>query len=31
MGFFREKNIYNQLIQLATARGATETNILRKV
>jgi hypothetical protein len=29
LGFFREKNIYKQLAQLATARGATETNISR--
>jgi len=29
LGFFREKNIYKQLAQLATARGATETTILR--
>jgi len=29
LGFFREKNIYKQLAQLATARGATETRILR--
>ena len=29
LGFFCEKNIYKQLAQLATARGATETIILR--
>jgi hypothetical protein len=29
LGFFREKNIYKQLAQLATAGGATETNISR--
>jgi hypothetical protein len=29
LDFFREKNIYKQLVQLVTARGATETNILR--
>ena len=29
LGFFREKNIYKQLAQLATARGATEANISR--
>ena len=29
LDFSREKNIYKQLTQLATARGATETNILR--
>ena len=28
LGFLREKNIYKQLAQLATARGATETTIL---
>ena len=26
LAFFREKNIYKQLAQLATSRGATETN-----
>jgi hypothetical protein len=29
LGFSREKNIYKQLAQLATARGATEANISR--
>jgi len=29
LGFFYEKSIYKQLAQLATARGATETNISR--
>ena len=29
LGFSREKNIYKQLAQLATARGATEAKISR--
>ena len=31
LGFFREKNIYKQLAQLATARGATEKTILHMI